>query len=323
MGMSYGYSFQNLSIGITLKYLLGLYHMELEPLSSTIITTDYDGSHGNPQYIIRQALGGSGLGLDFGIASNEFNNGYRFGISIINLLGTIKWTQDHFIRNMLESTISQTDYYLRPNEFMYVNLMVDSIALASLGDSSIYYEIYNVIPIETIDYQAIDREDSSLVVELSNGTYLLPSGGDYKLNYLVGDGEGDTTYTIGDNYSDYITTDSNPFQTRQPVYFRMGISKIWNDQAIVAMDLVTGFSDRFSSSTTWRLSLGAEIIRYKNKFFRMGYAFGGVAKKSLSFGYGAKIGYLHFDIGLSLNGGFSLSGAEGFDLATGMIWQID
>ena len=82
--------------------------MELEPLSSTLITTDYDGSHGNPQYIIRQALGGSGLGLDVGIASNEFNNGYRFGISIINLLGTIKWTQDHFIRAQLENTLKNS-----------------------------------------------------------------------------------------------------------------------------------------------------------------------------------------------------------------------
>ena len=143
------------------------------------------------------------------------------------------------------------------------------------------------------------------------------------MNYLVGDGEGDTTYTIGDNYSDYITTDSNPFQTRQPVYFRMGISKIWNDQAIVAMDLVTGFSNRFSSSTNWRLSLGTEITRFKNKFIRIGYAIGGVAKKSLSIGYGAKWGSLYFDIGLSLHGGFSLNSAEGFDLATGMIWQID
>ena len=67
----------------------------------------------------------------------------------------------------------------------------------------------------------------------------------------------------------------------------------------------------------------SEIIRYKKKFIRMGYAFGGVAKKSISFGYGSKIGPVYFDIGFSLNGGFSLSGTKGFDLATGIIWQFE
>ena len=67
MGISYGHSFPGFSAGITLKYLLGLYHMEMEPLSSTTITTDYDGSYGNPQHIVRQAIGGNGLGLDIGI----------------------------------------------------------------------------------------------------------------------------------------------------------------------------------------------------------------------------------------------------------------
>ena len=55
----------------------------------------------------------------------------------------------------------------------------------------------------------------------------------------------------------------------------------------------------------------------------MGYAFGGVAKKSLSFGYGAKMGSLYFDFGLSLNGGFSLSSAIGFNVAAGLSWQLD
>ena len=297
--------------------------MEMEPLSSTTITTDYDGSHGNPQYIIRQALGGNGLGLDVGIASNEINDGYRFGISIINLLGTIKWTQNHFIRDIIAPTISKTDYYLRPNESMYISMVIDSVAMTTEGDSSIYFEMYNVFPLETIDYQTLSSEDSSLVVELSDGTYLVPSGGDYKLDYLLGDENDDTTYTVRDNYADYETARTSPFETHQPMYLRMGVSKRWADQAVVAMDLITGFLNRFSSSKTWRLSLGAEIIRYKNKFIRMGYAFGGVAKKSISFGYGSKIGPVYFDIGFSLNGGFSLSGTKGFDLATGIIWQFD
>jgi len=55
----------------------------------------------------------------------------------------------------------------------------------------------------------------------------------------------------------------------------------------------------------------------------MGYAFGGGAEKSLSFGYGTQRGSLTFDLGISLNGGFSLDSAKGFDLATGIIWKLE
>ena len=153
---------------------------------------------------------------------------------------------------------------------------------------------------------------------LDDGTYLYPSGGDYKKVVLLGNG--DTTYTVEN--TTYIGK-GNPFTTRKPMYLRMGISKRWEGQAVVAMDLVTGFSNRFSSSTTWRLSLGTEITRFKNKFIRIGYAIGGVAKKSLSMGYGAKWGSLYFDMGFSLNGGFSLDSTKGLDLAAGFIWQLN
>ena len=57
MGFSYGYSFHGYSAGITLKYLLGLFYMGMEPLSSPTITTDAHGFYGNPKYIIKQAIG--------------------------------------------------------------------------------------------------------------------------------------------------------------------------------------------------------------------------------------------------------------------------
>ena len=99
------------------------------------------------------------------------------------------------------------------------------------------------------------------------------------------------------------------------MYLRMGISRRWEGQAIVAADLVTGFSNRYGSSTTWRASMGVEIIRFKGKFLRFGYTVGGVTKKSMSLGYGRKIGHLYWDMGRSLNGGFSLETAKGFAFA--------
>ena len=149
---------------------------------------------------------------------------------------------------------------------------------------------------------------------------MFPSEGKYKLSDLLGDN--DEERELDSDYYDYSTAGDNPFKTRQPMYIRIGISRRWEGQAIVAADLVTGFSNRHGSSTTWRASMGVEIIRFKGKFLRLGYALGGVAKKSMSLGYGRKIGNLYWDIGMAFNGGFSLETAKGFDLAFGLTWQM-
>ena len=175
------------------------------------------------------------------------------------------------------------------------------------------------MPLEKIDTLDISSQDATLLILLSDSTYLYPSGGEYKLNYLIGDG--DTTFTTTDNYNQFSIGDNNPFITRQPMYLRMGISKRWDGHAVVAADLVTGFSDRFGSSSSWRLSIGTEITRFKNKFLRLGYAFGGLSKKSMSIGYGRKIGNLYWDFGMSFNGGFAVETAKGIDIAFGVTWQ--
>jgi hypothetical protein len=298
--------------------------MGMESIENPYITTDITGFNGENQYIIQQAIGGEGTGLDLGITTHESEEGYRLGISVINLLGIVEWSQDHFMRSSLESTIkySAGDFYFRPNEFMYVNMTIDGMTATNLD--AIYYEIYKVMPLEVIDNLDISSQDSTLLIQLSDSTYLYPTGGEYKLNYLIGDG--DTTFTMNensfkDNYEKYSTSGDNPFKTRQPMYLRMGFSKKWEGQAVVAADLVTGFSDRFGSSASWRLSLGTEITRFKNKFLRLGYAFGGLSKKSMSIGYGRKIGNLYWDFGMSFNGGFSVETAKGIDIAFGLTWQ--
>jgi hypothetical protein len=57
--------------------------------------------------------------------------------------------------------------------------------------------------------------------------------------------------------------------------------------------------------------MAVEIIRFKGQFLRLGYAIGGITKKSMSLGYGRKLGPLHLDIGMALNGGFSIETARG------------
>jgi hypothetical protein len=319
IGLSYGHLYNKFSVGFTLKYILGLFYMGMESIDTPFITTEMSGFNGQNQYLIQQAIGGSGTGLDIGFTTNKSEEGYRFGLSVINLLGTVKWTQDNFLRStLIEESIIDTvgDFYLRPNEFMYVNMLIDNVTVETLGDTSIYYEMYKVIPVESIDNLPM----SNLVVELSDETYLYPSGGEYKLTALIGDG--DTTITVTDNYEKYASGSDNPFQTRQPMYLRLGMSREWEEQAIVAADLVTGFSNNYGSSTSWRASMAVEIIRFKGQFLRLGYAIGGITKKSMSLGYGKKIGPLHWDIGMSFNGGFSIETAKGFDIAMGLTWQL-
>jgi len=327
IGLSYGHPFNNFSVGFTLKYILGLFYMGMESLENPIITTDITGFTGKNQYLIQQAIGGSGLGLDVGITTDESNDGYRFGISVINFLGKVEWTQKHFMRKSLESTLeaSAGDFYLRANEFMYVNMVMDSVTGTSFsqtsGDPLIYYEMYKVMPVDLGGNSSFSSQDSSLIILLSDGTFLYPSGGKYELIDLLGDQDSINT-EITDYYALMDSSIDNSFSTRQPMYLRLGMSRRWEEQAIVAADLVTGFSNNYGSSSAWRASIGVEIIRFKGQFLRLGYAIGGITKKSMSMGYGRKLGLIHWDIGMSFNGGFSIETAKGFDFAMGLTWQL-
>ena len=327
IGLSYGHPFNGFSIGFTLKYILGLFYMGMESIGTPAINTDISGFTGQNQYLIQQAIGGDGKGLDIGFTTVESEDGFTFGLSVINLLGTINWTQDHFIRAGLENTLKNSagDFYLRVNEFMYVNMVMDSVVGTSFsqesGDPLIYYEMYKVIPLENLSGITMTEQDSALFITLTDGTYYFPSGGEYKLTDLMGDG--DITYTVNDNFEKYNSRGNNTFQTRQPMYLRLGMSRKWEEQAIVAADLVTGFSNNYGSSSAWRASLGVEIIRFKRQFIRLGYAIGGITNKSMSLGYGRKLGSLHLDIGMSFNGGFSIETAKGFDFAMGLVLKFE
>ena len=84
------------------------------------------------------------------------------------------------------SEFTKSEYYLRPNEFVVVNFVLDSITASSFSnDSLMYYEMYKVIPIESITALTITSQDSILLVTLNDGTYLYPSGGAYKRNVII------------------------------------------------------------------------------------------------------------------------------------------
>jgi len=93
-GFSFGIPFKNMSWGVTAKYLQGLFYLGIDDDSSkAFLKTEDIGIFGEGDYLIRQGVGGSGIGLDVGVVSRS-NNGWKFGVSLINIVGTITWNKD-------------------------------------------------------------------------------------------------------------------------------------------------------------------------------------------------------------------------------------
>ncbi|MFC1481510.1 DUF5723 family protein, partial [Candidatus Neomarinimicrobiota bacterium] len=89
-GFSFAVPTETMAFGATIKYLQGLFYLGIDPDSSYgTFSTDLTGFAGDGRYLIRQAVGGGGIGLDLGFATAEFN-GYQVGISLINALGSIR-----------------------------------------------------------------------------------------------------------------------------------------------------------------------------------------------------------------------------------------
>ena len=98
---SFAVPFDSYALGISIKSLQGLLYMGIDPDSSKadFITTPF-AVHGSGRYYIRSGVGGKGWGLDLGVATKEIN-GMRFGVSLINAFGVIKWNEPSFIKDVL------------------------------------------------------------------------------------------------------------------------------------------------------------------------------------------------------------------------------
>lgn len=96
-GLSYGYALytqgsRQLTVGVTAKYLRGLYveHVvEMQGLASTEI----DGFAGDGKVILQTAEGGSGYGLDLG-AALKLSKDYTVGAVVHNVVGEITWSDN-------------------------------------------------------------------------------------------------------------------------------------------------------------------------------------------------------------------------------------
>ena len=146
IGFSFGIPFEFMSFGVTLKYLQGLFYLGIDEKSSyaNLITDDL-GIYGSGKYLIRQGVGGSGFGVDVGVASRPIN-GWQFGASFINMLGTITWNPGGASTASSSPNPLTSFFYpfkfgddeLDPNESILFTFNIDTLRADKLSEDSLF-----------------------------------------------------------------------------------------------------------------------------------------------------------------------------------------
>jgi hypothetical protein len=137
-----GFSF---AVPFTLKYLQGLFYMGIDPDSSSanFITTP-QAVYGSGTYYLRQGFGGAGYGLDIGIATKEFN-GFRFGASLINAVGSIGWNKPSFIKDIIDYPLKWDGEQLSDSVAVLYTYKIDSLRADNLSSGKIFTSSSKVV----------------------------------------------------------------------------------------------------------------------------------------------------------------------------------
>ena len=145
LGFSFAVPFESYAVGFTLKYLQGLFYMGIDPDSSSanFITTP-QAVYGSGSYFIRQGFGGAGYGLDIGIATKEFN-GFRFGASLINAVGSIGWNKPSFIKDLIDYPLKWDGEQLSDSVAVLYTYSIDSLRADNLSSGKIFTSSSKVI----------------------------------------------------------------------------------------------------------------------------------------------------------------------------------
>jgi len=279
-GFSFAMPTTDVSFGFTIKYLQGLFYLGIDPDSSFgYFRTEPTGLYAEGQYLVRQAVGGNGFGLDFGFATREID-GFRLGMSLINAIGKIKWHGPSLTKDIMGETL-QGFMPWRENEYYLYRYRIDGVTVQQFQE---------------LPTDSLFQKEGYTVVETENG--------------LV---RSDTL-----SAEDIKALAPSPFVTNYPSLFRIGISKRLPDVGIVSLDILTGFQDRLWASRGWQLAVGLEVFPRPSLPIRMGFRYGGQNRKQLGVGFGIHKGPFHFDTAVTFNNGFWLHTAKGLTLGMGL-----
>ena len=278
-GFSFYVPLENVAFGFTLKYLQGLFYLGVDPDTSFgYLRTEATGLQGEGRYLIRQAVGGSGLGLDLGFATREID-GFQMGISLINALGSIRWHGPSITKDIMGDFL-QGFMPWRENEYYLYTYSIKDVTLERFQEAST---------------DSIFQKKGITVVETETG--LIPS--DSLTN------------------SQLKEINLRPFVTDYPALFRLGISKRFEGVGTASVDLTTGFQDRLWASRGWQLAVGVELFPTPSFPIRMGLRYGGRNQQQLGIGFGVHLGVIHFDAAMAFHNGLWLHTTKGLSLALG------
>ena len=281
LGFTFAVPYDRFAIGVTVKYLQGLFYFGVDPDSSRapLVTSDYH-VYGSGKYLFRFGVGGSGLGLDLGFVTKDYN-GFRAGVALINALGVIEWNKQGLMKELVagpDATMGTEDDVFNPaaflgfpaiNEYQAISYeyTIDSLNALGMSESSVF---------TSEPFKAVENRD--------------PNDPDKP----------------------------KEFKTRYPAIFRAGVSYT-NELFIISSDLWTGFSNKFYAHAGWRGSVGFEFLKFKNIPLRLGYAFGGPTFKELGLGFGYHTGPLIFDFGFGFKNGVWIHSMQGLNLSLQLI----
>ena len=275
VGFTFAVPYDKFALGLTAKYLQGLFYFGIDPDSSVanMITSDYY-FYGSGKYLMRFGVGGSGFGLDLGFVTKEYN-GFKAGVSLINALGTIEWNKQGMMKDLVagpDAVMGTNDDLFNPAAFLGFPAINESQAIAyeytidsvnATGLSS--PNIFNSEP-----FKAVDNTDS-------DGNPI-------------------------------------EFKTRYPAIFRAGISYS-SELFILSSDLWTGFRNQLYAHAGWRWSAGFEFLKFPNIPLRLGFAYGGPTFKELGLGFGYHTGPMIFDFGFGFKNGVWIHSMQGLNLS--------
>lgn len=186
---SFAVPFESFALGVSLKSLQGLFYMGIDQdLSSASFVTTPTAVSGSGTYFIKSGVGGSGFGLDVGIATKEYK-GMRFGLSMINALGVIKWNQPSFLKDILSGKDSE---YGTSDDVW--NLKWAGVPLTDKNAGLLTYKI-NDLRADNLSSTNILEQTNSVVPMLDKNGNPIPfnirypaifrAGGSYKTNELI------------------------------------------------------------------------------------------------------------------------------------------
>ena len=149
-GFSFAVPFDAFSFGVTAKYLQGLFYLGVDPDSSKAsLETSVLAMYGSGSYLLRQGIGGSGLGLDLGFITSEVN-GWGVGLSVINAVGSITWNKPSIMKDILAGSDNiygnEDDLFhftwggeiLNDSMAIKYTYNIDSISATSLSSDSLF-----------------------------------------------------------------------------------------------------------------------------------------------------------------------------------------